>query len=1041
MIRMPRVLIYDRLDSYLCDLDPKQVMELPYTEEVNGEHSLTIVTTQKLEKTNRVLVQDGTGEWHEYVVLGIDDRHLYSEYYCVWSLQYDLSGTFINGPYDCGVVPGHASIPQLPRRALEVSLGDTTRWEIGTITVTTMSSASFYRRSGWEGLQTVVERWGGEIHASIEVEGTGVVSRKVDLLEHEGTTEPTRRFDYGHDVTDIKRTVSDDIWPCRIVPLGKSQETEAGGYTRRPDIAKVNGGVMWLQDDAVAPLVRVRNPQGEWEYPTAIIRNDTYEQPADLIVWARENISQYTRPQVSYVASVAQLSAAGLNPHGVALGDEIIVVDRLFRDEGLRISARVLKIKGDLLDAAKTQLTIGNTVPTIGTQLGSITRQVYQMAEQTARTTDWEATAGYLANLLGRLNGEANRTGGYTYITQGEGLRTYDTPVSDPLVGAEASKVVEIKGGNIRIADSRTQAGDWDWKTVLVSGHIAAELVTAARLTAGYIGNASGSYWDLDNDILHIGTSAQVGDVTAGDLATKSDVEDAKKVATNYLDFEASTGLDVGYAGTQAKTRITGSGVEVFDNKGRSAISISSDTDGSTARIGDADAAHATVNYRSFNLIDADGKTYLDASDLRDASGYATVQQTFIGDGSTTQFITKLVYSAPPGKLPGEVTSCTVDGVALTYASGTGNHYGIVIGTDYSTLQIRTASAPAEGAVIVFTYTTKSTLAKAYTLGVRGDGIEGPMSLAEGGYCVASGYAAHAEGDGSAATTTGAHAEGHGSIASGEYSHAEGGYKDRSNEWHSTASGKASHAEGDGSTASGQGSHAEGRSTASGRHSHAEGMTTTASGHYSHSEGYNATASGLYSHAEGRGSEAAANQAHAEGYNTTASGSASHAGGMGTTAQGEAQTAIGKYNATHSTHLLIVGNGSSPSSRSNAMYLTNYGALWIASSLTQNSDRRLKEHHAYLGEDACDFVRSLRPALYTKDGQRHLGFYAQDVQEAEPDGWDTATVTAQHTDEGLGFDPLTLDYSALIAPLVAYAQRLEARIQQLEEAIDKKEEA
>lgn len=118
------------------------------------------------------------------------------------------------------------------------------------------------------------------------------------------------------------------------------------------------------------------------------------------------------------------------------------------------------------------------------------------------------------------------------------------------------------------------------------------------------------------------------------------------------------------------------------------------------------------------------------------------------------------------------------------------------------------------------------------------------------------------------------------------------------------------------------------------------------------------------------------------------------------------------------------------------MYLTNVGNLWIAGTLTQNSDRRLKEHHAYLGEDACDFIRALKPALYTKDGARHVGFYAQDVQAAEPNEWDTETVTAQHTDESLDFDPLTLDYSALIAPLVAYAQQLEKRIDEQQEQID-----
>jgi hypothetical protein len=132
---------------------------------------------------------------------------------------------------------------------------------------------------------------------------------------------------------------------------------------------------------------------------------------------------------------------------------------------------------------------------------------------------------------------------------------------------------------------------------------------------------------------------------------------------------------------------------------------------------------------------------------------------------------------------------------------------------------------------------------------------------------------------------------------------------------------------------------------------------------------------------------------------------------------------------------MVVGAGDNDSSRKNILRLGWSGGLWIAGSITQNSDRRLKEHHAYLGEDACEFVRKLKPALYTKGGERHVGFYAQDVRDAEPDEWDTVTVTAQHTDESLGFDPLTLDYSAIIAPLVAYAQQLEGRINEQQETI------
>ena len=63
------------------------------------------------------------------------------------------------------------------------------------------------------------------------------------------------------------------------------------------------------------------------------------------------------------------------------------------------------------------------------------------------------------------------------------------------------------------------------------------------------------------------------------------------------------------------------------------------------------------------------------------------------------------------------------------------------------------------------------------------------------------------------------------------------------------------------------------------------------------------------------------------------------------------------------------------------------------------------------------------------------------MQAAEPDGWNTSTVAERgRTDESLDFAPLTLDYTALIAPLVAYTQSLEGRIQELEDLITNRKE-
>lgn len=57
---------------------------------------------------------------------------------------------------------------------------------------------------------------------------------------------------------------------------------------------------------------------------------------------------------------------------------------------------------------------------------------------------------------------------------------------------------------------------------------------------------------------------------------------------------------------------------------------------------------------------------------------------------------------------------------------------------------------------------------------------------------------------------------------------------------------------------------------------------------------------------------------HAEGSLTYAAGLGSHAQNLGTIARGEAQTTLGKYNIEDTTSALIIGNGGSNSTRSNA---------------------------------------------------------------------------------------------------------------------------
>lgn len=505
MAEAPRVIVTSHDGAVVGDLDPARLVDMVVVDEVNGERSLAVTTTQELSKGDRLLWRDGMLKWREYVVEADEAEHSAGEathaYWCPWSLQYDLSRTFVSA------MPGTGGTPATAEQALEAALGGTARWAVGAVDVATTGSASFFRMSGWEALQTLVETWGGEVDATIEVGLAGVTSRSVSLLAHVGDEGATRRFDYGGDVTGIRRTVMDEPWTCRVIPLGKAEETEGGGYGRKVTIADANGGVMWIEDADAVPLTRVPDGSGGWEHPVQVVENEAMETAADLKAWALGHLHDWTRPKVSYECSVVQLAEAGMDAHGVAVGDECAVVDAAFGEAPIRIETRLLRVEHHPLDRSQDVLTFSNLVDGLGSQLSDIARSVAQVQSQVTSLSLNQSTAEYVSNLISRMNAEANATGGFTYITKGQGIRTYDRAVSDPLVGTEATQVVEIKGGNVRIADSRDSDGDWEWRTVIVSGHVAADLVTTAQITTGYIGSEGGTFIDLDGDTVQLGSS------------------------------------------------------------------------------------------------------------------------------------------------------------------------------------------------------------------------------------------------------------------------------------------------------------------------------------------------------------------------------------------------------------------------------------------------------------------------------------------------------------------------------------------------------
>jgi hypothetical protein len=312
----------------------------------------------------------------------------------------------------------------------------------------------------------------------------------------------------------------------------------------------------------------------------------------------------------------------------------------------------------------------------------------------------------------------------------------------------------------------------------------------------------------------------------------------------------------------------------------------------------------------------------------------------------------------------------------------------------------------------------------------RGTTASGANSTAMGYFTTASGTSSTAMGSNTGATGANSTAMGNYTRASGTSSTAMGSS--------TTATGTISTAMGNMTRATGTSSTAMGYFTgATGDYSTAMGYSNSATGDFSTAMGYYTGATGNFSTAMGYFTNAIGANSTAMGNYTDAAGNYSTAMGLSTYAPSFAETAIGLYNTNYSPlnangwvntdRLFVIGNGTSSSTRDNAMVVLKDGRTGFRvdnptyriqvngqpgcngyTQFTNYSDARLKTNIIDL-ESCLDKIMALRPISYnynetylklyndsTSLTKVHKGFIAQEIKELFPEM--VGTVNIQGTE-------------------------------------------
>lgn len=517
-------MIFDRWGNPLGDL-PYAIKAIR-TRATDGTDTLDVTTIGEINKDERIVFKDSMGRWAEYVCQSTQTARAagmpVTVAYCAGGIA-ELSRTYIEDKRN-----RNANAKACLAKALEG-----TRWTVGTVetgTITGTADLAFYHCTVLEAVQKTADTYGLEVQTEYQPDPTGnrIGQRIIHLVEHRGSTNTTKRFEYGKDLTQIKRDIDAGDVITRLYGWGKgieqtNEEGEAtGGYGRKISFADVNNGKPYIQDDQALANWGIVGADGTKHHSEASVDFPDCEDPKELLNLTKAALKTRTTPTVSYTADVTALGQAGYDPEGTDVGDSVQIIDTSFTTP-LRLEGRILQIEEDLAGSlADTKITLGNIRQTYTQRMAA---QQQALDKLVSNSGAWNSAAGgtgpYMKDLIDRINQIMNATGGYTYLKPGQGIYVYDKPEDQ-----NPTQCIHIGGGYWRIADHKKPNGDWDFRALANGKGIFADTVFTGRLS-----DAAGlNYWDMDTGEFSLSANSTINGNKASGLATQTQ---AQKLATD----------------------------------------------------------------------------------------------------------------------------------------------------------------------------------------------------------------------------------------------------------------------------------------------------------------------------------------------------------------------------------------------------------------------------------------------------------------------------------------------------------------------------
>ena len=432
------------------------------------------------------------------------------------------------------------------RESADIVFGGS-RWDVISVDETPQRAFYVYDLSRLEALKKLVETYNVELKFAVEIEKNKITRRTVEIHNRLGQ-DTNKRFYYGTNALKVTREESQEQIVTAVIGRGRGEEKfradgeSTGGFGRRINFKDVE----WRKADG-APLDK---PKGQEyiELPEATARygysdgtprfkievHDQIEDPAELLQACYSDLINLSRPLVQFEASVVQTGP-------VSLGDGVQIIRR---DLDIFYTARVFKIKRNLLNAALTEIELGDNLAygqadrnrEIVNQIGALGERVTEVAKNANL-----AFNQVFAEMREGLKNSALNQDGYNYELRAgneyglpAGYYSFNAPIDK-----NPTKVIYVGAGTMAIANRKDSGGKWDWKTFGTGDGILAEAIVG-RL--GEFASVNANQITVNNDFARSELGKKV--VVQDELYNNVKITQAKGV--QVLDNQARERVQMG---------------------------------------------------------------------------------------------------------------------------------------------------------------------------------------------------------------------------------------------------------------------------------------------------------------------------------------------------------------------------------------------------------------------------------------------------------------------------------------------------------------